>query len=204
MDQKPPGWLAVVETMGQPPGPSQAFWYENFHPIAHECVLYFQSELLEDGGEIEDRFFRLCILPSQTVYRDFLAKSFKEPMKAVKEIQKVFLELDEDYLQEIKDTRYRKLEGMKAGDHVRHCLTNPDGDRVFVEDLADLLGWCGRCKAYPALWNMVKDQEASLKHLKEHERERPGYKQLTVIIQEAKIIQPRAVAPGLGKTISDL
>lgn len=203
MGQKNPDWLALLETMEQPPGPSQAFWYENFHPFAHECVLYFQSELLEDGGETEDRCFRLGILPSQTVYRDFLAKSLKEPIKAVEEFKKALLELDEDYVQEIKDTRYRKLEGMKAGDHVRRCLANPDGDRVFVEDLADLLAWCSRCEAYPALWNMVRDLEASLKHLKEHERERPGYKQLTMIIQEAKIIQPRPVAPVLGK-ISDL
>lgn len=35
----------------------------------------------------------------------------------------------------------------------------------------------------------MDDQKASLKHLKEHERERTGYKQMTVILQEVRNIQ---------------
>jgi len=45
------------------------------------------------------------------------------------------------------------------------------------------------CEVHPALWNLVDDQKASLKHLKEHERERTGYKQMTVILQEVRNIQ---------------
>jgi hypothetical protein len=51
---------------------------------------------------------------------------------------------------------------------------------------------------------VVEDQKASLKHLKEHERERTGYKQMTVILQEVKIIQPLTSSPGLGKTFRAL
>ncbi len=47
---------------------------------------------------------------------------------------------------------------------------------------------------------VVEDQKASLKHLKEHERERTGYKQVTMILQKVKIIQPLISSPGLGKT----
>ena len=51
---------------------------------------------------------------------------------------------------------------------------------------------------------VVENQKASLKHLKEHEREWTGYKQMTVILQEVKIIQPLTSSPGLGKTFRAL
>jgi len=121
----------------------------------------------------------------------------------VEEIQKAFVDIEEDYLHGIRDTRYQTLKGTKAGDHVRECFANPDRDCAFVEDLADLLGWCGASEAYPALWNLVEDQKASLKHIKDHERERIGYKQMTVILQEVKISSIRPAAPGLGKTLSN-
>ncbi len=47
---------------------------------------------------------------------------------------------------------------------------------------------------------VVEDQKASLKHLKEHEQERTGYKQVTMVLEEVKIIQPLTSSPGLGKT----
>jgi len=96
-----------------------------------------------DGGDTEDRFFKQGILPTETMYREFLATSLEKSIEAVEEMQRAFLDIDEDYLQEIKYTQYQKLEGTKAGDHVRGCFANPHRDCAFVEDAADLLELCG-------------------------------------------------------------
>jgi len=71
--------LAMLNTTDHLPGPRQAFWYENFHPFAHECVLYFQPKLIIDGDETKNRFFKQGIPPTETMYQEFLAKSFEKP-----------------------------------------------------------------------------------------------------------------------------